>query len=320
MNYIQEINAFYEWLETNTLPRAAIALWNALMNVNNRTMWQPSFEVAMSTLETKTGCSRKELYTARTILTEKGRISWQVRGGHLSAVYSIIPFGGRNASADNSPVHSCPAKSNAVPFSRDKQSINGSLTDHSNDIVSNEKPVKDSSAKANPDVEIQPVSDSAVDSAGEPGLTLEGDTNKQKNKNETINNGEEDSSLSTTVDGSVNASHILSEYNRVCIRLPVAKLLTPKRSRAVRARLREHGKEGVLKMLGLAAESDFLAGQNQSNWTASFDWLFMPSNFVKVLEGNYRNKPVKYFHNKPSPFEVIEETYKNIVSNGTFDY
>lgn len=60
-----------------------------------------------------------------------------------------------------------------------------------------------------------------------------------------------------------------------------------KRASAVRARIREHGEEAVKEMIRKAAKSDFLNGKNQRGWTASFDWLFLPTNFVKVLEGNY---------------------------------
>ena len=37
-------------------------------------------------------------------------------------------------------------------------------------------------------------------------------------------------------------------------------------------------------------ESSFLKGQNNKNWTITFDWLIKPSNFIKVLEGNYTDK------------------------------
>ena len=36
--------------------------------------------------------------------------------------------------------------------------------------------------------------------------------------------------------------------------------------------------------------SSFLKGQNNKNWTITFDWLIKPNNFTKVLEGNYRDK------------------------------
>ena len=100
MNYPKEINMFYDWLETNHLSKSAIALWNALMHVNSKTNWTESFEVAISTLEFKTGFKRSELFDARNVLTQKSRIQWKQRGGNLSATYFIIPFCVHNTDAN----------------------------------------------------------------------------------------------------------------------------------------------------------------------------------------------------------------------------
>lgn len=40
-------------------------------------------------------------------------------------------------------------------------------------------------------------------------------------------------------------------------------------------------------MIRMAARSPFLKGQNASEWRASFDWLIRPSNFEKIISGNY---------------------------------
>lgn len=92
MNYISEINEFYDWLETNQIPKSAIALWHALMHINNKARWVTVFPVAISTIESKTGFKRSELFEARNILQQKGRIRWKPRGGNLSAEYEIICF------------------------------------------------------------------------------------------------------------------------------------------------------------------------------------------------------------------------------------
>ena len=36
-----------------------------------------------------------------------------------------------------------------------------------------------------------------------------------------------------------------------------------------------------------------IKGQNNRNWTITFDWLIKPNNFIKVLEGNYDDKENK---------------------------
>lgn len=109
MNYISEINEFYDWLETNQLPKSAIALWNALMHINNKARWVQAFPVAISTIESKTGFKRSELFEARNILQQKGRLCWKQRGGNLSAEYELIPFCVHIADANGN------AKGYAVP-------------------------------------------------------------------------------------------------------------------------------------------------------------------------------------------------------------
>lgn len=60
----------------------------------------------------------------------------------------------------------------------------------------------------------------------------------------------------------------------------------------IRARIREHGKESLMTVTKKAAVSDFLNGKNDRAWVANFDWLIRPTNYTKVLEGNYDNTAV----------------------------
>lgn len=54
------------------------------------------------------------------------------------------------------------------------------------------------------------------------------------------------------------------------------------------------GKDKVKEGFEKASKSAFLTGVNDNGWKATFDWLVLPSNFLKVLEGNYDNKePIK---------------------------
>ncbi len=92
MDYIKEINAFYDWLETNSLSSSAIVLWHALMAINNKCGWITEFAAATSVLEIKTGLTRRTIERARNELKQKGRINWKSRKGNQSAVYTIIPF------------------------------------------------------------------------------------------------------------------------------------------------------------------------------------------------------------------------------------
>lgn len=69
-------------------------------------------------------------------------------------------------------------------------------------------------------------------------------------------------------------------------------LMSDQRKGNVRARIREYGGDvqNVYKAIDKAMASDFMNGKNGKGWVASFDWMMCPSNFPKVLEGNYDNE------------------------------
>ncbi|MCL6611199.1 MAG: helix-turn-helix domain-containing protein [Peptococcaceae bacterium] len=92
MNYIRELNAFYDWLETNGLSLSAFALWHVLMHIANKAAWTDEFAVAVSVLCAKTGLSPRAVYEARNELKTKGRLEWRSRKGNQSAVYRLIPL------------------------------------------------------------------------------------------------------------------------------------------------------------------------------------------------------------------------------------
>ncbi len=93
MDYMREINAFYDWLAINPqITDSARNLWHALMHTANRAGWITEFTVAISTLEAKTGMSRAALYRARNVLQQAKRISFAKRGGNLCATYTIFPL------------------------------------------------------------------------------------------------------------------------------------------------------------------------------------------------------------------------------------
>lgn len=70
---------------------------------------------------------------------------------------------------------------------------------------------------------------------------------------------------------------------------PPITRMTDKRRKLLNTRLKEYGKEEILKAIERAARSDFLKGQNGRQWQMTFDWMILPNNFPKVLEGNYDN-------------------------------
>ena len=56
MNYIAEIKAFYDLVQVKQLSTGQIALWNALMYINNKCAWIEWFTVPNILLELNTEC------------------------------------------------------------------------------------------------------------------------------------------------------------------------------------------------------------------------------------------------------------------------
>ena len=95
----------------------------------------------------------------------------------------------------------------------------------------------------------------------------------------------------------VDLKLIVDFFNKSVIQansvMPKIKGATGKRVGHIKSRIREFGIEAVYEVITKASQSDFLNGRNQRGWTATFDWIFLPTNFPKVLEGNYDNRTTK---------------------------
>lgn len=76
--------------------------------------------------------------------------------------------------------------------------------------------------------------------------------------------------------------------------MPQVRSITPKRKAAILAREKEHGKNAIIQVIDNATESSFLNGDNNRGFVASFDWIFRPNNFPKVLEGNYARRTTQF--------------------------
>lgn len=88
-------------------------------------------------------------------------------------------------------------------------------------------------------------------------------------------------------------SQIQNEFNSICINLSAIKKITIPRKKVIDARIKEYGLETVLEVFKIVNKSNFLNGDSERGWKASFDWIMKPSNFTKILEGNYNNRDTK---------------------------
>lgn len=89
MNYIQQVNAFNDYLMYNQLSTTEIALWHALMHVNNKCGWIQEFTVANRTLEQLTGATRPSIARARNSLMQKGLIEYSAQKARQAGAYRV---------------------------------------------------------------------------------------------------------------------------------------------------------------------------------------------------------------------------------------
>lgn len=83
---------------------------------------------------------------------------------------------------------------------------------------------------------------------------------------------------------------VIDLFNITCKDLPKVSKLTNARKSAILARIKEHSIKVVVQVINITANSDYLMGKVKP-FNATFDWIMNPNNFVKILEGNYKNKP-----------------------------
>lgn len=92
---------------------------------------------------------------------------------------------------------------------------------------------------------------------------------------------------------------VMKAYHTHLPMLTKIRGMTDMRKKHVKAREIEHKTDDTFwpKYFSRVAKSDFLTGRktNARHWRATFDWLILPTNMVKVLEGNYDNTSTNFF-------------------------
>lgn len=92
----------------------------------------------------------------------------------------------------------------------------------------------------------------------------------------------------------VDYEAILNLYHQECPSFNRIVKLSDARKAKIRTRLDEmpEGIETLRTVFRKMEASDFCKGENDSGWKATFDWLIEnTNNWLKVIEGNYDNKP-----------------------------
>ncbi|MGN0618479.1 MAG: hypothetical protein ACI4J7_05610 [Ruminiclostridium sp.] len=105
-------------------------------------------------------------------------------------------------------------------------------------------------------------------------------------------------------------SEIKILFNETCKSFPKIRSIDGQRKKTVAARWRTNPDIAVFKNLFIIAESsDFLKGKNDRSWCADFDWMMKSTNFDKILEHRYDNKPGKPSETSNAPDESNTSLY-----------
>ena len=90
------------------------------------------------------------------------------------------------------------------------------------------------------------------------------------------------------INHNIDFEEIVDIFNQVCSMLPSVTKLTPERENAITKILETYSLQDIGTVFRNVAQSDYLVGK-KVEWRADFDWVFIPKNFIKILENKYQN-------------------------------
>ena len=98
----------------------------------------------------------------------------------------------------------------------------------------------------------------------------------------------------------IDCQQVVDLYHSICKSFPSVRSLSDARKKSIKARLKTYTVDDFRTVFENAEASSFLKGVD-GGWKASFDWLIKEANMLKVLEGNYADKPKRYGRKEPVP-------------------
>ena len=142
MNYIMQLNVFYEKASGESLSLKAIGLYMLLLNKNNRLGWIEEFKMTNKVIMSVANCTLYELKTARNELEEKGYIIYKKGTKGQAGNYKII-------NLEKEFLKNCNKSSeqNDTNFSLVEKNINKSSEQNSTNISLLSKDINKSSEK-----------------------------------------------------------------------------------------------------------------------------------------------------------------------------
>lgn len=89
---------------------------------------------------------------------------------------------------------------------------------------------------------------------------------------------------------SIDFEEVIEIFNFSCPDLPQVTKLTKDRQNLILKILETNSTQDIGDVFKNVSQSDYLSGRKAGlTWKATFDWILIPGNFIKILEGNYKN-------------------------------
>ena len=272
MNYLGLINRFwikdieYQFSDKET------ALYFYLLNVSNSIHWKNPFGLSNAMTIAKFGWGKTSFDNAKNNLKKAGLIDFKPGDGRGNVYrYTIVSEEkGNEKACQNITLFK------SLLENEEKGTQISTLFDALSNTLSNLKPETSINNK------------DKLKEKKEHDLNLI-DMDKNKNKDQDRSNKENNRVVS------VKEKQVVDLYHSICVSFPKITRLTASRKEKISRRSAEMGDMATMeKVFKKMESSEFLKGGNKNGWMASFDWVLDNSNnWLKVIEGNYDNQPVK---------------------------
>lgn len=100
--------------------------------------------------------------------------------------------------------------------------------------------------------------------------------------------------------------------------MPQVQNFSKTRQQRISNLIKNYSKEKLMDVILNCRNSNFIQGINDRGWVADFDWITQPKNFIKILEGNYKNKENGSKRNNPQATDTEHKQSAVIAVNAMF--
>ena len=255
-----------------------------------------SFVTSISGFSKQIGITPQTCRTIIKNLCECGTIT--VKSTNKYTVITLCKFGSyQDYNSDTNKQLTNNQQTTNKQLTNNQQTTNNNITNNNKQLTINNNSLSKKNKFFSDDcdntreAEISEISDSGVkpETLETPELEKEKSSAKKEKELSLLPCVVENKNLIKVGNESLDIVKFKNYFNEFAKRCGLAKIrdLTEERQEVLKARLKEVGKTGIMKVLENVSKSDFLLGRNERGWRADFDFIFRKSSFLQIWEGKY---------------------------------